>query len=55
MTMKNILIKSKDRKIGTSSNFLYQSMCGLDGDFFLKSLLIPNTIYNVGENNNGFT
>ena len=55
MTMKNILIKSKDRKIGTSSNFLYQSMCGLDGDFVLKSLLIPNTIYNVGENNNGFT
>ena len=55
MTMKNILIKSKDRRAGSSSNFTYQSKCGLDGDFLLKSMLIPNSIYNVETSNNVFT
>lgn len=52
---KNLLIKSQDRKTGSSHNFLYYSHEGLDGDYILKYCMIANTLYNVNEYNNTFT
>lgn len=53
--MKNILIKSIDRSSGTSSNFIIKSKDILDGNYVLKNLIIPNSLYNVTDQNNTFT
>ena len=49
---KSILVKSIDRISGTSSEFTFKSNRIMQGTYTVKFLTIPNTIYNVTDNNN---
>lgn len=51
---KNFLIKSSDRDSGTSDNFILRSNAILHGEYLVKHVLIPNTIYNINNSNNYF-
>ena len=51
---RNILIKSIDRFSGSSSNFVIKSNEVIQGDYVLKNVLIPNSLYNVTNQNNTF-
>lgn len=55
---RTILIKSQDRNTGgsnTSSNFYIQSRDVLEGLYEVKHILIPNTTYNIHDNNSEIT
>lgn len=60
MNSKTILIRSKDRtnvpeNATTSSNFVIQSRDLLDGTYVVKSVIIPNTSYNLHATNDTIT
>lgn len=51
----NLLIKSRDRTSGTSSNFLIASSTyNVEGEYLLKYALVPNGFYNVNSQNSTF-
>lgn len=51
-TRRSVLIRSKDRLSGTSSNFRLNSYYPIHGQYRVHNVQIPRTNYNVNSNNN---
>lgn len=50
----NILINSKNRKSGTSSNFVIRSNDFIEGRYLVKNITLSNSFFIIGPTNNSF-
>jgi hypothetical protein len=50
----NILINSKNRKSGTSSNFIIRSNEFIEGRYLVKNITLSNSFFIIGPTNNSF-
>ena len=50
----NILINSKNRKSGSSSNFMIRSNKYIEGKFKIKNITLSNSFFIIGVGNNSF-
>lgn len=50
----NILINSKNRKTGNSSNFIIRSNDYIEGKYLVKNITLSNSFFIIGPTNNSF-